>query len=52
MAKEMAVGVVHSGRRFIEVFRGCFPSYGVVMVGRGALAIPLPMAKLGCGGWL
>ncbi|MDQ0798034.1 hypothetical protein QFZ58_006522 [Streptomyces sp. B1I3] len=25
---------------------------GVVMAGRGSVAIPLPMAKPGCGGWL
>jgi hypothetical protein len=25
---------------------------GTYTVGRGAVAIPLPMKKLGCGGWL
>ncbi|MFF1719505.1 hypothetical protein [Streptomyces sviceus] len=26
--------------------------HGVYTVGRGAVAIPLPMKNLGCGGWL
>jgi len=25
---------------------------GVKMLGRGGVAMPLPMKKLGCGGWL
>jgi hypothetical protein len=28
------------------------PGYGVWTVGRGGVAIPEPMKKLGCGGWL
>lgn len=27
-------------------------AHGVYTVGRGAVAMPLPMKKLGCGGWL
>lgn len=52
MGIETAAGVEHSGRRSAGALGMHRPSYGVVIVGRGAVAIPLPMAKLGCGGWL
>ncbi|WP_327698706.1 hypothetical protein [Streptomyces sp. NBC_00459] len=32
--------------------RSCAVRYGVYTVGLGAVGMPLPMKKLGCGGWL
>jgi len=49
---EMEVGAKCSDRHLDEALGMHCPSYGVVMLGRGAVGAPLPMAKLGCGGWL
>lgn len=37
---------------FLRVPQSRLHRQGVDTVGRGAVGIPLPMKKLGCGGWL